>query len=514
MISTLPSERGKQSAVLSSSLSFSLVVLAALVLLALQVRHFFPFIADDAFISLRYSQRLMAGKGLTWSDSQRVEGYTNLLWVLLCAALGKLGLSLLTAARLLGVFSTLAAFTALVAYVRAAFAPQRRPLAAACSLIPFALSSSVAVWMIGGLEQPLLIALLGWALVAVHRFLKSEAQSALVSATLLLAGVTLTRADGFIFPLLIFACLATVLVLRRQSIAAASIVLAGPAVAYLSQLAFRLKYYHEWLPNTAYVKVSFTLHRLLSGMHYVVVADAAELTLVVLAVIGCVVLWRKPFDRSLALLYLFLGVGASGYLIVIGGDIFPAIRHFLPVILVLCFAAAHASAYAYDRRENLLQGRAAGLLALALLVVLSRHQAARAVEERWEWQNRELGLYLKQHLPPNALIVSDAAGATPFYSELEAIDPLGLNDHHIAHLASSGKGKGFLGHELGDGKYVLDHQPDIIIFGTTGSADPHLPSDFQIFSDPRFKPSYELLRWSFDQPYPWVSWVYVRRARK
>src|SRR5687768_11268585 len=41
-----------------------------------------PWVVDDAFISLRYADRLVAGDGLTWTDGERVEGYSNLLWVL------------------------------------------------------------------------------------------------------------------------------------------------------------------------------------------------------------------------------------------------------------------------------------------------------------------------------------------------------------------------------------------------------------------------------------------------
>ena len=36
------------------------------------------------------------------------------------------------------------------------------------------------------------------------------------------------------------------------------------------------------------------------------------------------------------------------------------------------------------------------------------------------------------------LLAADPAGAVPFYSELEAIDPFGLNDKHISHHFSAG----------------------------------------------------------------------------
>ena len=493
---------------------FLLVVFAALVLLAIQARHFFPFIADDTFISMRYSQRLLEGKGLTWSNNQRVEGYSNLLWVLLCAGLGWLGMDLVHAARLLSILPMLLAFASIVAYIRINFAPERRAFAAVCSLIPFALSSPIAVWMIGGLEQALLVALLGWAFVAVTCFLKTDQRSSLGWASLLLAGVTLTRADGLLYPLLIAAALLVTQYLRRSGIAPAFLVLIGPILAYLAQLAFRLSYYHEWLPNTAYVKVSFTFHRLVTGVHYLAKGTLAEFALMALALIGCTQLWRDPRGRTLAILYLISGLGNIAYLILIGGDIFPAVRHFVPIILILCFAAAHASLYAYNERGVLLNRRAAALACLAVLVIVSRIQAKKAMTERWEWQNRELGLYIRQNFKPDALLVANAAGATPFYSHLDAIDPLGLNDYHIAHQASLDKGKGLIGHELGDGKYVLDHNPDIIILGVSGesSPDPDVPSDFMIMQDPRFKQNYELQHWNFIRPVPWTSDVYVRRS--
>ena len=65
-------------------------------------RHYWPFLSDDALISFRYAERLTQGDGLTWNDGERVEGYSNLLWVLLVAGLHRLGIDSLVASRLLG----------------------------------------------------------------------------------------------------------------------------------------------------------------------------------------------------------------------------------------------------------------------------------------------------------------------------------------------------------------------------------------------------------------------------
>ncbi|MGB5702608.1 MAG: hypothetical protein WBM48_07315, partial [Polyangiales bacterium] len=58
------------------------VGLAATLTLFVHARSYPPLTFDDAFISLRYAQRLLEGHGLTWTDGPPVEGYSNLLWVL------------------------------------------------------------------------------------------------------------------------------------------------------------------------------------------------------------------------------------------------------------------------------------------------------------------------------------------------------------------------------------------------------------------------------------------------
>ena len=73
------------------------VAAALLVLWGLwQARDFFH---DDAFITLRYVARWLAGRGPTWNDGEHVEGYSHPLWMLQLTALGVTGASLVDAAR-------------------------------------------------------------------------------------------------------------------------------------------------------------------------------------------------------------------------------------------------------------------------------------------------------------------------------------------------------------------------------------------------------------------------------
>ncbi len=127
------------------------------------VRDYWRFLADDSLISLRYSERLLEGKGLTWNDDLPVEGYSNLLWVLACAGVGAFGVNLVAAARALGLLCV--AVTALALIHSFGLRRWRDLLPSTLPPIFLALSGTVLAWSVGGLEQPLLGALLAWAIV-------------------------------------------------------------------------------------------------------------------------------------------------------------------------------------------------------------------------------------------------------------------------------------------------------------------------------------------------------------
>jgi hypothetical protein len=480
--------------------TFWIITAFALGLLIQRMCRYFPFMADDAFISLRYSQRLLQGHGLTWNNAERTEGYTNLLWVLLCAALGSFHIDLVTAARLLSVLCTLFAFAALVAYLLVHLSPQQRPIAAMASLIPFALSDPFAIWAIGGLEQPLLIALLAWTTFFLLRYLAIHRTSDLYPASVLLALLALTRADAILFtPLFGIALAIDALAGRREPreitrrrLTAAVLFTLPAALFFLAQLAFRRVYYQSWLPNTAYVKVSFTHHRLDTAITYVTTVLRMELPLYLLALLGIVLLVRAH-QRSAAFLLSSVPLAFTIYIGAVGGDIFPGARLLLPVLLLLCFAAVNSARLAFDSLGNLRPAVCLPLLLCALATGSSRAFCLPATYERWEWDGKSLALALRASFQDkHPLLVADCAGAVPFFSQFDAIDPLGLNDRHIGRLHVLSRGQGFMGHELGDGHYILDHKPDIILFGVPeGSFKPLFYSDALIVSDPRFAEFYQ-----------------------
>jgi hypothetical protein len=110
------------------------------------------------------------------------------------------------------------------------------------------------------------------------------------------------------------------------------------------------------------------------------------------------------------------------------------------------------------------------------------------------FRGREVGLWLRIHSRPDAVLATNTAGSIPYFSRLKTIDMLGLNDLHIAHRPIV-VGKGRPGHEKGDGVYVLSRRPDYIHLGSSlGSIRPDhgFLGDEEIFAQSLFHQLYKL----------------------
>ncbi|MEM7585298.1 MAG: tetratricopeptide repeat protein, partial [Acidobacteriota bacterium] len=217
------------------------------------------FLTDDAFISFRYAENLVAGEGLVFNAGERVEGYSNFLWVLLLAGLRLLGVAPEAGSQALSLALTLALWAGV-----AWFAHRRQhDVWSVLPLLLLALTRSIAVWSTGGLETRLFEVLtLGAVLLLLVEL--EEGGSPLrvpraVWAGLLFGLASLTRPDA---PLIAGATLGTAFWIawrRRQRrprsprrVVAGGLVFVAITAAHF---AFRRLYYGEWLPNTYYAKI-------------------------------------------------------------------------------------------------------------------------------------------------------------------------------------------------------------------------------------------------------------------
>ncbi|MBX3464942.1 MAG: hypothetical protein KF830_17375 [Planctomycetes bacterium] len=455
-----------------------------------------PYMADDAFISLRYADRLLQGEGLTWTDGERVEGYSNLLWVLLVAGLGAPLGDLVLAARALGIGCTLATL-ALLAGGRTV------PTGLPAALVVVALGAlhSTSLWAIGGLEGPLAMLLVAAAMSALAAALAGSTTAAarrwLVGCGVALGLLAWTRPDA---PL--FAAVAGAVAVWHLPPGARcrglALLLAPVALAVLVQTGFRLAYYGEWLPNTAQAKASASRASVLAGWHYLWSAGLSLRALLVPAALGVAfAAGRRP--RSPALHFALLATLVWGaYLVPIGGDHFPRNRMLLPLFAPLVVLAAHGLAELH--RGGRLRRGLAWLLALGAVVlarwdVVDRHGDPRQEVPTWEWLGEPAGTWLRQAFArERPLVAVDAAGGVPFFSRLPCLDMLGLCDRTIARSRPDQLPGFWAGHNRGDGPYVLDRAPDLILFGyPTGLPQPTWTSGRQMELDPRFVRDYRLV---------------------
>lgn len=459
---------------MSSQAKSLLRALPFAILLLAHAWHYMPFLSDDALISMRYSQRLVEGHGLTWTEGTPVEGYSNLLWVLIVALPHWLGADLVMTVRALGLVFSLAVVFAL--RPRAERWSDKENLGSWVGMGFVAGSAPMAIWGIGGLEQAMLGGLLALSIAQLFRVLDGGMGDAkgLLSLSTLLGLICITRPDGPIF--VVAAVVPIFLAARglglRPVLGRLGLLVAGPTLFYGGQLAFRLSYYGDYVPNTARVKISPSSTRLQEGWTYMSSGffSVGPLSFVALALVFSMLVrrgarWKGAYLGAALLLW-------NSYLVVIGGDIFPGHRHFVVNVVLLAFALKCG---VDDLKLAGWRPMARHSLTAAVLLLfipfgqtqLELEANQLAIEERWEWGGKKVGLWLKQAFQEQQpLMAVTAAGCLPFWSEFPCVDMLGLNDHYLPRHLPEDYGSGPLGHEIGNADYVLEREPDIIAFHT------------------------------------------------
>jgi hypothetical protein len=155
---------------------------------------------------------------------------------------------------------------------------------------------------------------------------------------------------------------------------------------------------------------------------------------------------------------------------------------------------------------------AAGLLALLGWLQTNESENERAREEKLEWEAPVVGAMLKSAFgEQRPLLAVDAAGCLPYYSGLPALDMLGLNDRWLATHPPANFGHGMVGHELGDGRYVLSRRPDLVVFGTARGGLPGFKSGVEMLVEPSFLRDYQSVVFECDTPFHCASTIWVRR---
>ncbi|NJN16700.1 MAG: hypothetical protein HC822_10710 [Oscillochloris sp.] len=431
------------------------------------------WLSDDAFISFRYAQNLVAGNGLVYNTGERVEGYTNFLWTLLSAGVIALGGDVALWSHIAGTILGLA--LVLLTYRQATYLlPAPWPLVAA---LVAGTSQSLLLYTArgSGLETGLFALLL---LLGAMVYLNADGRvGSLAGAGAIFALAALTRPEGVMVSGLTGLHLLATLWMHTgrvsggakfKPIAVAALAFGGAFLLIFGPyFLWRFTFYGDLLPNTFYAKTGGGLRQVLRGLQYT--GDFA-LTLggPLLLLIG--VPWLRDHRAALGSwrgYMLPLVLIYSAYIIAVGGDHFRGERFFVPLLpwiaILLADGIRSGGEYLVARgiRANFRRITLAALLILGAFGALARTdnqaETIRGLDESvWIW--REIGWWVADHGAPDASIAASGAGAVAYYSRNTTIDLLGLTDKHIGRLEIADMGTGIAGHEKRDPEYVLNER--------------------------------------------------------
>jgi hypothetical protein len=425
-----------------------LLLAAGVALFVDNVERYF-FLGDDAFISFRYAAHLVQAEGLVWNPGERVEGYTNFLWVLLMAGGMALGLAPEGLSNALGIASGTALLVGLL-WFSARLSSWRDPF---IFVAPLALASSrtFTAWCTGGLET-MFFALLVFVANALFLW-ERERQVALPLASSLVFGIAgLTRPEGSLFAGIAGLFFVVEIALGRRSLRQGIVWVLPCAVLVGSHLLWRHAYYGFWLPNSFYAKVPAPWWD--QGLRYLGhFAEDYRVAWLAPLLLPSLLLRRDAvpaFFAGLLAVYLV-------YVTSVGGDRFE-FRFLVPVLPYFYWLLGDSLSQLWRLAQRrlassglrLAAGIVCGVAALALLAVTRtgslRPEAIRyrdginpvqAVAQYGRWREQEgrflRGLIDAGRLPPDLVLAVTGAGAVPYYTGWPTVDRHGLNDVKIAH---------------------------------------------------------------------------------
>ncbi|MEE8575882.1 MAG: hypothetical protein V3T31_01385, partial [candidate division Zixibacteria bacterium] len=218
------------------------ILLAVVLLLLLVVILRTAWISDDAYISFRTVDNLVSGHGLTWNIAERVQAFTNPLWVILLSPFYALTGDIYFTSIFLSVFLTI------LAAIFMARCYKGEPNSALLGLTILISSKAFIDYATSGLENALGYAILG-AFLFLYLTRKRSTELLFILAILASLGA-LNRLDTIVLYLPVLGLMVWYLP-KKQGLKALAI---GFAPLILWEL-FSLWYYGFPFPNTYYAKL-------------------------------------------------------------------------------------------------------------------------------------------------------------------------------------------------------------------------------------------------------------------
>jgi tetratricopeptide (TPR) repeat protein len=467
------------------------------------------FVQDDSYITYRYARNVVRGYGPVYNPGERVEGYTNFLWMMTLAFLGRLGIPFLTIIALSQVLGVLSGIGVIIIF----FLLLRRystgpPVLTPLALFLFAANGSFAYWCVSGMETGLFSLLLA---AGFYVYLRDDSTRSMAGASFLLGLSALTRPEGALFFGVVFLHLAIRRLYqhrRYRSIVSqietprtrptGFIVLLLPFIVVVAPFyLWRLGYYGYLFPNTFYAKTGLDAVSLQSGAGYLWgFLRAYGFWGLGLGIPVAVALWfrSKPTVPLLRFCLLALTVNCL-YVVLVGGDVLRMYRFFVPLYFLFYFILS-------ESLWRLPFPRLFAPVAMAAVTLLTfwgpftpgttelyELRANRQAERQLVTVLGATGSWLNENTRPDGWIACTTIGALGYFSDRNQVDMLGLTDAFIAHSPERILGARVYWKERKyNTRHVLERNPLYICFSTGDK--PSAAAERALFLRARFRRGY------------------------
>jgi len=457
------------------------------------------FLQDDSYITYRYARNIVRGQGPVFNPNERVEGYTNFLWMMFIATFGILGLpfsAIIPLSQIIGVICGIGVMVLFFLLVRRHTCGP--PSLASLAVLILAFNGAFAYWCVSGMETGLFTLFLA---AAFFTYLTRSTSRNLLLTSSLLGLSALTRPEGALF-MAIFALHFIIRSIDKSYPFMKSLkrfgLLVLPFILLVAPLyIWRLNYYGYLFPNTFYAKTGISISYIKTGLQYLAnfykaygLWGIAFIVPLILAII------RKRLSPAspLFLAVLILAVQAL-YVVSVGGDVLRIYRFFVPVLIMFYFLFTEGIWLLPVGRpvQTLLM---LAIMPLTFWGILAQPRSVRAdiirnqaLENGLVAKMSTTGRWLNQHLNKDDWFACTTIGAVSYFSDRNMIDMLGLTDAVIAHNPENILSSRWHWKERNyNTRHVLERNPAYIYFST--GVKPSAEAERALFLRPRFRLGY------------------------
>jgi arabinofuranosyltransferase len=397
---------------------------------------------EDAYITYRFAKNLAEGNGAVFNAGERVEGYSNFLWMVLISGAYRLGFDMPAFSRFVCWLSNTLTFFLLWLIPIRYFSQRGLSILVAPAL--YVLFLPLQYIATSGLETAFYTALIVLCALAVL-WARSRALP-FAAASLLLLLVALTRPEGILFSVYFAAYLGLCRLTKKEPlrpyIPGLIIIIAGYSLFLLG----RFSYYHALVPNTYYAKGTFPL---LIRMGLGMFTARSFVTRYPYFAILLLMLWKarglSVERRLLAPFFCFIAAGLTFSIFLSGFDWVPFFRYTLPVVpllMILCgiiVARLWNSALSHaPRARRIIWG---GITAACFIIAAEQFYAdlmltfrLRDIDAFVFYNQKVFGEWMKKEIGATGTVCIGDVGRIAYLSEVKILDIVGLASRDFALL--------------------------------------------------------------------------------